>query len=262
MSAVAERLLGHMFRIMIPFYRQNRLRLAAGLLSGIAIILGAQAVWRFDWSTFLPDLIVGGFTGLAVGFVLWRVEVASGRRQAIAAVESDWNVIREQLARAVRQGYVYNPSSLRLVGYGVGKIRERIEDKPLQAWNDVLHSSQLDALIEYLNAADEFDFFADEADVALNSASRGIDFLEPDEERHMPQSVIHQTARGFIDLGRDPTGPELGNLDAEALWSMLRNDGVTRAGEAFRREWLFMLGKWLDLSEALNVDVGDVDEPI
>lgn len=249
-----------MFRIMIPSDRQLRLRVAAGVLSGIAIALGAQAIWRFDWSTFLPDLIVGGFTGLAVGFVLWRVELASSQRQAIAAVESDWNVVREQVARALRQGYVYNPNSLRLVGYGIAKIRGRVEDKPLQAWNEVLRSHQLDALIEYLNAADEFDFFADEVDVALNGASREIDFFEYDERRHLAQIEVLQMARGFIDLGRDPIGRELGNLDAEALWSILSDVGVTRAGEAFRREWLFMLGKWLDLSEALNIDVGDIDE--
>lgn len=229
--------------------RMRRLtkRERAALIAVPVIAAGvvAQLFWNFNWSTFLPDLIVGGFTGLAVGFVLWRVDLANQDRGQRSRVAADWDVTQREVARAVEQDYVYKPNSLELTGYGVDSIRRSTKGLPLHSWAKELDSDTIRCLIAYLTAADEFDHAARALDTQFNSVS----YLYSAD-----RSTINPTATKAARSHADPYRARQilpDDDDTDELWTILRDEEAAFRMLEFRAALFGLESAWYDLAASV-----------
>lgn len=222
---------------------------AAVLIVAAGVI--AQLIWRFEWRTFLPDLVVAGFTGLAVGLVIWRVQLAAQLADARRAYLREWSSIRSQVARALAQVYQYQNISLQFVGLGADKVTALLGDKPISLWQSVLRLPELDLVLSFLSALDEIQFIADDIDAVMNGAS-----IRYEPTRHYIQQVALEEARAFIDMNGRVHVEVDDDLSGE-VWYLLSQVGRDRILR-YQSAQLIVVSRWEDLRTALSSD-GTVD---
>lgn len=129
------------------------------------------------WDTFVPDLIVGLFTGLVVGAILACLQSHAARKKERREIELRWEALRPRVG-----AQLLDPWDRRVMGFTMAEfaartdtLRELIEDVPLGSWADVLKSEELRSLHEFSKAATE-----------LHGAARKFDaFLLDTISRHL-----------------------------------------------------------------------------
>lgn len=130
-----------------------------------------------NWDSFVPDLIVGLFTGLLVGVILASTQARAARKRERREIELRWEALRPRVG-----AQLLDPWDRRVMGYTMAEfagrtdaLRELIEDVPLGSWADVLNSDELRSLHEFSKAANE-----------LHGAARKFDaFLLDSISRHL-----------------------------------------------------------------------------
>ncbi|MFE6733806.1 hypothetical protein [Microbacterium sp. NPDC057650] len=110
-----------------------------------------------NWDTFLPDLIVGLFTGLVVGVILALLQSHAARKRERREIELRWEALRPRVA-----AQLLDPWDRRVMGPTLEEfasrtdaLRELIEDIPLGSWAEILKSDELRNLHEFLKASTE-----------------------------------------------------------------------------------------------------------
>ena len=110
-----------------------------------------------NWDSFLPDLIVGLFTGLVVGGILAWTQARASKKRERREIELRWEALRPRVG-----ALLLDPWDRRVVWSTLGEfagrtdaLRELIEDFPLGSWAEVLDSDELRSLHELSKAASE-----------------------------------------------------------------------------------------------------------
>src|SRR5690606_12002605 len=110
-----------------------------------------------NWDTFLPDLIVGLFTGLVVGVILALLQSHAARKRERREIELRWEALRPRLAAQLLDPWDRRVMGLTLeeVASRTDALRELIEDFTLGSWAEILKSDELRNLHEFLKASTE-----------------------------------------------------------------------------------------------------------
>lgn len=110
-----------------------------------------------NWDTFVPDLIVGLFTGLVVGVILAYVQSRAARKRERREIELRWEALRPRVA-----AQLLDPWDRRVMGPTLEEfanrtdtLRELVKDVPLGSWAEVLNSDELRNLHELVKATTE-----------------------------------------------------------------------------------------------------------
>lgn len=130
-----------------------------------------------NWDTFVPDLMVGLFTGLVVGVILAWTQSRAARNRERREIELRWEALRPRVG-----AQLLDPWDRRVMGFTMAEfagrtdaLRELIEEFPLGSWAEVLKSNELRSLHEFLKAATE-----------LHGAARKFDAFTRDAiSRHL-----------------------------------------------------------------------------
>ena len=127
-----------------------------------------------DWSTFLPDLIVGLFTGLVVGAILAWTQACAARRRERREMSLRWEALRPAIG-----AQLLDPWDRRVILHSLtefaertAKLRDLVKDVPLASWSDVLKSEELRNLHELVKAATELAGAAPKFDAFLRHEIR------------------------------------------------------------------------------------------
>jgi hypothetical protein len=123
-----------------------------------------------NWGSFVPDLIVGVFTGLTVGLILAWTQARAAKKKERREIELRWEALRPRVGAEL-----LDPWDRRVIMDSLDEFAHRndgllklVEDIPLASWADVLESDELRSLHEFSKAATE-----------LRGASRKFDaFLQ------------------------------------------------------------------------------------
>lgn len=120
-------------------------------------LLPAAPSIAINWDSFVPDLIVGLFTGLLVGGVLAWTQSRAARKRERREIELRWEALRPRVG-----AQLLDPWDRRVVGITMAEFAGRtdalcelIEDVPIGSWAAVLDSDELRSLHEFSKAATE-----------------------------------------------------------------------------------------------------------
>ncbi len=118
---------------------------------------GVLARIEINWDSFLPDLIVGLFTGLVVGGILAWSQSRAARKRERREIELRWEALRPRVG-----AQLLDPWDRRVMGPSLAEfasrtddLRELVQDVPLGSWADVLGSNELRSLHDLSKAATE-----------------------------------------------------------------------------------------------------------
>ena len=118
------------------------------------------------WESFVPDLIVGVVTGLVVGGILAWTQARASRDREKREIALRWEALRPQVG-----ALLLDPWDRRVIGPSLSsfvsrtdRLRELLKDVPLASWAEVLDSSELRNLHEFVRAAAELDGAAQKFD--------------------------------------------------------------------------------------------------
>lgn len=120
------------------------------------------------WDTFVPDLIVGLFTGLVVGVILAYLQSRATRKRERREVELRWEALRPRVG-----AQLLNPWDRRVMGESLTEFANRTDalrdltaEVPLASWAEILDDQELRDLHELMKvstqlwgAAPKFDGF-------------------------------------------------------------------------------------------------------
>ncbi|KAA9131165.1 hypothetical protein [Microbacterium caowuchunii] len=119
--------------------------------------LPTAAEISINWDSFVPDLIVGLFTGLLVGLILAWTQSRAARKRERREIELRWEALRPRVG-----AQLLDPWDRRVMGPTLEEfasrtdaLRELVEDVPLGSWAEVLDSEELRNLHELAKAATE-----------------------------------------------------------------------------------------------------------
>lgn len=130
-----------------------------------------------NWDSFVPDLIVGLFTGLLVGVILAWTQSRAARKRERREIELRWEALRPRVGAQLLDPWDRRVMGLTLAEFAgrTDALQELIEDIPLGSWADILNSDELRSLHEFSKAANE-----------LHGAARKFDsFLLDSISRHL-----------------------------------------------------------------------------
>lgn len=123
-----------------------------------------------NWDSFVPDLIVGLFTGLVVGAILAWTQSRAARKRERREIELRWEALRPRVG-----AQLLDPWDRRVLRHSLtefasrtDELRDLVKDVPLGSWAEILDSDELRNLHELVKVATE-----------LNGAARKFDgFLQ------------------------------------------------------------------------------------
>jgi hypothetical protein len=110
-----------------------------------------------NWDSFVPDLIVGLFTGLVVGLILAWSQSRAARKRERREIGLRWEALRPRVGAQLLDPWdrrVMGPTLAEFAGR-TDALRELVEDVPLGSWAQVLDSDELRNLHELSKAASE-----------------------------------------------------------------------------------------------------------
>ncbi|MFB7250552.1 hypothetical protein [Microbacterium sp. NPDC056234] len=109
------------------------------------------------WDTFIPDLIVGLFTGLVVGVILAYLQSRTARRRERREIELRWEALRPRVGAQLLDPWDRRVMGPTLVEFAsrTDALRELVQDVPLGSWAEILDSDELRNLHELVKAATE-----------------------------------------------------------------------------------------------------------
>lgn len=183
---------------------------------------------NIDWDSFIPDLIVGVFTGLVVGLILAWTQSRAAQKRERREVELRWEALRPRVGAQLLDPWDrrhIGPSMAHFAGR-TDALRELVADVPLGSWAEILDSEELRSLHELSKAATElhgaarkFDFFVRDAiqrrlpDPATASEE---DWRRADEEalKLMPEVLQALFAPPTMPWRPDPTRPNSASIES------------------------------------------------
>lgn len=129
---------------------------------------GVQIVW----DTFVPDLIVGLFTGLVVGVILAYLQSRSARKRERRETELRWEALRPRVG-----AQLLNPWDRRVMGDSLTEFASRTDtlrnltaEVPLASWAEILNDQELRDLHELMKVSTQLRGAAPKFDGFLNAA--------------------------------------------------------------------------------------------
>ncbi|TFC11086.1 hypothetical protein [Cryobacterium sp. MDB2-33-2] len=98
-----------------------------------------QAEWAttVDWSSFVPDLIVGLLTGVVVGAVLWWWTILAQRRNAQEITVRDWAILKAKLSSGLRRPHSQGCEDFAALGPAADRLYELVSERPLRLWYSI-----------------------------------------------------------------------------------------------------------------------------
>lgn len=138
------------------FTRTGYILLIADTILAIVLIvlLLINAGDAIDWSSFIPDLIVGIATGLAVGLILARSQQNVERERQSRNSRASWLALRPKLdatpAPIGDMGLDFRHDTLSDYLDRVKPLYKRLEKYPLQQWREDTGDDEIDSLITIL----------------------------------------------------------------------------------------------------------------
>lgn len=130
-----------------------------------------------DWSSFLPDLIVGVITGVLVGLALYIFEKSRHRAETRAQTLAGWSMVAPRIERIVWQPLLNDTTSYAELGPVLTRARDIADGYPLEYWQQALKRDDLARLLDLLSEYDSLQIVAEKVEGLLESAgySKGID---------------------------------------------------------------------------------------
>jgi hypothetical protein len=130
-----------------------------------------------DWSSFVPDLIVGVVTGALVGLALYLFEHSRRRADEHAQALHGWSLVAPRIERISYQPLSVDTSNYAGFGSSVQRIRDIADGYPLELWQRVLGREDIGALLDLLAELDALEVAAEKAEGMLATAAyfRGLD---------------------------------------------------------------------------------------
>lgn len=191
------------------------------------------------WAALYSGLIYSLFTGIIVGFVVWRMQVVAERRAQKNRYEEDLIKLKENLKYVNFDQNVLNITSAKQsIPQTVNEIVKLVIDKPLGEWHQKLskHNHFIQRLIEIQKQKIEFDRLADQLDFQLvqfirlhNSSRNAIAVNDPAHHKHFIGRLHNFTIeqiKPYLDSGSLET--------LEISYSAAKeNASVKVAGEAY-----------------------------
>ncbi len=201
---------------MIPRRRLPLIACCAALVLTVLVLLG---VWLdADWSTFIPDLIIGVVGAAVIGLVLLMVQFSTEQRRSHAAdVTAAYNRLLDSLTPLRTLELATGDAS------HVSVMRTRL----VQLFEAVDEGEERRAFGEWLNA---------EGQLCLHRATKSLDALRVLEDRSNARSILDANApfhRWVAEFSHNIRFWRTGNMDeatmreqAEAIETALRGEGV------------------------------------
>jgi len=176
---------------------------------------------RINWDSFIPDLIVGVFTGLVVGLILAWSQARAAEKRERREVELRWEALRPRVAARLLEPWDRRHIGPSLMHFAsrTDALRDLIADVPLASWAEVLNNSELRSLHEFYKAATDlhgaapkFDYFLRDAIVRrlINPATATTGEwrqADKDAEPLVPEALRALFAPSERAWRADPTQP-------------------------------------------------------
>lgn len=125
-----------------------------------------------NWDTFVPDLLVGLFTGLVVGGILAYLQSRSARKRERRETELRWEALRPRVG-----AQLLNPWDRRVMGDSLTEFASRTDalrdltaEVPLASWAEILNDQELRDLHELMKVSTQLRGAAPKFDGFLNAA--------------------------------------------------------------------------------------------
>jgi len=147
---------------------------------------------KIDWTTFLPDLLVGMCTGLVVGAALLLAQWLADSRRERAASAFAWESLKPKVAGSAHRSWRQGLDGFLPLPAPLVAIHSAASELPLGLWKSHLKrpDSALDALQVLLRLHPSFESAAQEADDALEIAG-----IHVAERTGVPTIVIDRIVR-------------------------------------------------------------------
>ncbi|MCR8633913.1 hypothetical protein [Paenibacillus radicis (ex Xue et al. 2023)] len=107
-----------------------------------------------DWSTFVPDIIAGSisglFTGITVGFVLWRTQSKREERQKEWEVKKEVSLLKDQLEISIlnTEDVVNITSAEKSIPLVVIEVMEIVKGFPIHIYEEYVNNNFIINLIQ------------------------------------------------------------------------------------------------------------------
>jgi hypothetical protein len=166
-----------------------------------------------NWDSFIPDILVGLFTGLVVGAALLIAQAIAQSRKYKADSKFAWESLKPNLSAAAHQSWSMDSDSLLPAPAALTSLHEIASREPLALWQS--HLKEPDPALDLVMNLNRLRA-AFESSAARVEAALGVALLR-----------FNGTAFDVDALGRLVRARAYGTSDAEALdtISRMRNPG-------------------------------------
>ena len=152
-----------------------------------------------NWSTFVPDLIVGIATGLFVGVVLLFAQGRAQKAKSRADSKFAWESFKPRLSGAVYRSWVMDLDNLLPIPAALVAVDDLAAPAPLALWNR--HFKKPDEAIELvvLLARQRASFESSATDVESSIGMLAAEYISEGPDELIVERVIRARAYGFPD---------------------------------------------------------------
>lgn len=113
-------------------------------------LTAAGPSWPGDWSTFWPDMVIGGVTGLIIGLALWLLQLWVDRRHSrTVARRVSLRIVQPLLLVLQRPTYTRGFSEISVLPRKHRTALTLIEQSDLDDWHEELATELTETLRDY-----------------------------------------------------------------------------------------------------------------
>jgi hypothetical protein len=201
------------------------------LCQNLSMILRSGEAFPPDWSMFVPELIVAIVTGLAIGFALWKVQVAGERRVERKQISIRWDVLKPALLGALRTHHRgVTRDSFRTSGEALRTVMKPFDQVPFGEWAETVPDERFSLVQDLQRISHELLHEGDDLERSLRGAAM-MAGMSPDGTGSLAFGYLRELSTGtepehLIRLGE--IGKHAAGF-AEATWEKIPHRDNLRA---------------------------------
>jgi len=168
-----------------------------------------------NWDTFVPDMIVGAGTGVAVGLVLLGTQAVAQGRRSRADSQFAWESLKPTVAGAAHRSWIKDLDTLLPIPRPLIALDEIASVSSLALWKSHLRKPDpaLEALLVLVRLRPQFESCASELESALErDSTRTVEHVGLGLDSHFLGRVIRARAYSQRDASAFLTIPSGDNL--------------------------------------------------